>query len=267
MFTNFNVYYPDYQCRIMPFIVSHVNQYQDTLILAPENLPKKQEQFISTIYSQISSEILQSFYSRAFLYESYLCVIIAFPSNIKDEGDRKGLLFTIGCLICKDVLNEYEDVCRTYINLMIKIIGKIFDVNLFENGADSILQQFQNEENYDHLREKLELIKDLILCFNPIKSKSKRLSFNIFLPRTFRKRLIPKVIFYQMNQVDSDLIDFFLCELDYIIQESSHKKLNIACANLLGKDIITLIPVSLIPTNINEARVKNTENKKYICLY
>lgn len=153
---------------------------------------------------------------------------------------------------------------------MITMLNRRFGINLFEKGADNILSKLQDEKNYVDLKEALEMIKDVLLFFTFPMPKIKASLFRSLFPLKSRKRLIPKAILYPVSstaETSAEYIDFFLSEIDYILEESFFKKIDVRFDKSSGKDIITLIPVNAIPTDVIDARIKTLENKKYICLY
>jgi len=270
MISELIVYYPDDQYQILPFILAHIGQYQDTLILAPQSLAQKHDQFRNAIYSPLSNRKLLSIYSRAFSYDSRLCITLIFPSILKDEGGRSGLLFTVGCMISQDVFRKYHSVCRTYIKLMITQLNEIFDINLFKNGADNLLSKLQDDKNYGDFRKRLEITRNTLLAFIFPMPKIRNSLFRFPFSLKSRKKIIPKAILYPTNSMSEKYLDFFLSEIDSIFEESYLKKINVANVSFdetPGKDIITLIPVDAIPLDVIDARIKKLGDKKYICLY
>jgi hypothetical protein len=150
---------------------------------------------------------------------------------------------------------------------MISLLNRGFDINLFENGADNLLLKLQDNKNYVELKERLEMIKDMLLSFTLPMPKIKKSLFHFLSPLKSRKKLIPKAILYPVSSASAEYIEFFLNEIDYTFEEAYFKKINVAFDETPGKDIITLIPVVLIPPDVNDAHIKKLEDKKYICLY
>lgn len=256
------LYYPDEECQILPFIIAPIGEYQDTLILAPQSISKIHDQFIRIIYSPIANENIESIYSRAFNYKSSLCITISFPTKVKDEANRLGMIFTIGCLINQNVFSNHHSVSRTYINLMILLINNLFNINLLNDGANSLLTILEGEIN---IRKHLLIIKDVLLISSFAIKKTKTSIFKFSLKK--EKRTIPKAILYPPSLELKKYIDLFLNEIDSIFEESYNQKLDINTNGKKVTDFISLIPIKNIPVEITSAKIKKIEKEKYICLY
>ena len=95
--------YPDDCTRelsFLPFLISHLDMTQDTLIAGPQSLFNFScDKFIEDVYSHIRVTNLREVALRCFIFTSKLCIALILPTQLTDRGGRPGLFVTIGYLI------------------------------------------------------------------------------------------------------------------------------------------------------------------------
>ena len=268
MLSELTTYYKDDDKLILPFIVAPVSQQQDSLIIAPQSIAKIHDSFLNQIYSTIPNTELSFVYIRAFDYNSYVAIIVIFPSSIKeDKTNRSGLVLTLGALIDKKVFIDYSYPSSTYFDLFILLFNDIFNVDLFKNGADNILKQLTLPKFYPKLKNNFERLL-LILhrsTFNIRRSDNFRFSLR------FRKKnkytSLPKMIIHEHKMDVNSYLKFFLSEIDRHLEQIKQSKIDVSSDHLLGDNSLTLLNVNCLPSKFTKVELKKIKKQRCIYLY
>ena len=247
----------------MPFIVAPFNNFQDTMVLGPQSVSDKHDDFINALYGQIKSLRLERIAARAFIFQDKICISLMFPTQVADAGGRKGLMITLGFLTNRKIFEDNGLVFSEYFELIFKVLNNHLNLHLPNFGMDQLIKDLNDPSDY--IYDKFQSTLDTLLFASKIiRIKTSTWSFQLF----YRKPKTPKVIYYGGIVDKGNIIDIFLNEVGRFlhrcdimaIQESSVTQED-------NKQIISILPMPYNIASANSITIGKYAKGVYIRIY
>lgn len=267
-------YYSDEEGNMpfLPFLVAPISNFQDTLIMGPQNIAKIHDKFINNLYSQIGNSVLPGIAARAFIFESMVCIALHLPTQLPDESGRKGRKISVGFFIKDKKYRFHTNILSTYLYVFLKNFNRQFSLSLPTDGADQLLQFIQSKqdeawENFVNLQVILDSLLLASVAVGDIsKSMQSRFQWPHFRFKSFRK--LPKAIFYPEGANQQEVLNIFLMELEKNLTRKGHTSL-LECFETQQQSIqlMPLIPFSNLLADAYKVKLKKSAGKSYLTIY
>lgn len=268
MISDLLCYYPEDNNPVLPFIVAPFFSQQDTLIVAPQGLAQEHDKFVNQLYVTSPNSIPGNIYVRVFSYESYLAVTVMFSSKRREQdSNREGLVVTLGALIERRVFGIHSLPSSTYFNIYLSTFSQLFELDVFNEGVDSIIMKINDEKYHPEIRRRLITLLGLVLPITKAIYKRKRLFWSRMFARKRRVSHLPKIIIY--NKIDpTSFVDIFLSEIDQYLDEAWFGKIDVGTHNIEGQKAITFLKLDFpLPVNIKATKVRKYQGENLIKIY
>lgn len=261
------IYYDDVS-PILPFVVAPIFRQQDSLIIAPQSVAKAHDEFVNQIYSGIANVKLPSIYIRALDFKSHVLIVVVFPSNIKEyETNRSGLALTLGALFEKRLFRDLQTPASAYFDLYISQFNRILGVDLYQKGADDILEALKDPSSYAQLKERFEILLDYLLGGTFVISRKSSWK----MPRMFKIRTqrssVPRMILFSHRISPREFVGLFLSDIDRYLDGSGSLKVGVATEHYFNERAISLVRVNGLPNDISRIELTKCGSRSYIHIY
>jgi len=148
---------------ISPYVVAFTPLRQTQIILGKDKVIANESNFIKSLSLDKGEEISSFPYARVYLYDSdYLNIYITLPTNVKErDSGRYGLDLTLGALIHRSVFDRFTP-CFYFMRYFCMKFGRVFNVNLYKDGASIFTENLNEDENRNEMIYKMiEMKEDL----------------------------------------------------------------------------------------------------------
>jgi hypothetical protein len=269
MLNELQLYYPVQTIRILPFVVAPILQHQDSLIIAPKNITGNHDEFVNRIYERTPDAKLGYVYLRAFHFNAnYVVVMITFPSSVKEyQTNRTGLVFTIGAMIEKTMFRDYDKPSSTFFNLFFSLFPAIFDIDLFRDGANKLLNLLNNPKSSTIQNNEFSKLLDVLLNDTLLLRKASRFRFAFNIFRSKRIKTIPRIILHSEDFNTEAFARFFLFEIDNLLSSARFTKIDIDSQYFHDGRDINLIKLDFLPKGLRKVELKTFNRQKCIYIY
>ena len=264
MLAELALYYLPGDHWFLPFVVAPVARHQDSLILAPSNIAKHQDQFVSSLYKTIPNATLKTVYVRVFSYDSYTVVSAVFPSTVTEpETMRTGAALGLGVLLNRQAFAELLEPSSSYFSALVRLMNRIFHIDLFQDGADVVIRAINDEACHKDLRVKFEQLLDLAtewtLPVHP-RRRSRWLSLSLRPPSLAR---LPKAVIF--NPIDGlSMLRSFLSEIDLYMSHRPLAGLEISSHQFANERCLAMIPIDYPLRDAKSASLSKTSAGRQI---
>jgi hypothetical protein len=253
---------------ILPFIVAPFFENQDTLIVAPQILSQKHDEFLNQLYATVPNSTPGNIYVRIFNYESYLVVMVMFSSNQREQGsNRKGLVLTLGALIERQIFGSYDLPSSNFFKIYLTTFSQLFESDVFDIGVDSIIAKINNEEHHPEVKRKLITLLGILLNITETLYKRKRHFWERLFSRKWKLSSLPEIIIYD-KIATSSFVDIFLSEIDSHLDQTWFDKIDVGSPSIEGQKSITFLKLDFpLPNDVKAAKVMKFNGEKLIKIY
>lgn len=129
-----------------PILACPFRGQQGTLVFGPRSTSTDHHSFLSALNS---SELpwASLLFCRIFPWKDQVCAAIGFPSMLRDQAQRQGLLLWIGGLFPRKCLRS--GVVQAYMGQYLDALNIIFSLELPESGTEELISSINAQDDRD----------------------------------------------------------------------------------------------------------------------
>jgi hypothetical protein len=160
------------QLNVLPFFILPDGNTKEeasiafcSIFLTRQSKKKSQKTLIETLYSPLENKIYCPFVSQAIFYSNGILLSNTIQTEISNiQTDRKGLKFTYGAFVKKDVFLLKTNVCTRIVNILDTYIQS-FDNLIGVEAINKIVTEFQSSSSSHDTYFNDKDTKKLLNCF------------------------------------------------------------------------------------------------------
>ena len=269
------VYFDDKlgELPIMPFLVASLQNSQDTLLFAPQDVSDSHDRFIDQLYRDIGYDQKTALSIRCFLFNKMISLALLFPTELRDEGGRAGLTVSIGLLLRGNVFTLQSKAVLNYLKVYLNLLNRTFDLSLPQSGADRFLEKIRSAHSKNELNQHSELGTKIITLLDSLIIAAASSGEVVgsrwkWSRRRWRvKRRLPKVIVYDSQADYYELLGFFLHELDRAVTRKGRTGIHEPFTDRDGTSCISLLALEGCLRDASRVELKKRHRQRYLNIY